>query len=430
MVSGVIESTPPGHPHGLLVEGVEALLDELAGAPSWTLTPRDLTELLPRLARVQNRLDGLGLRLLREADRHQVGDPIGAANTAGWWATTTGVTRPAAHRQVALAERLDQDTHEVTAGALAAGAVNVEQAAVILDAVEALPADLVGPALRADAEVRLVELAEHHDPKDLRILGRKILDVLAPEIAEAHEQRILENEEAHATATASFTIRPDGHGSMHGRFKIPVLAGEILTKHLAALAAPKHRAAVSDVEPAEPVETPTAKVARPLRLGTAFIEYIETRSPDNTPRAGGIAASVVVTMTLADLLAQTEHAALLDTGAQISASEARRIACEAGIIPAVLGTRSQPLDLGRMTRFHTQSQRIALMLRDRGCAEAHCDWPPGMCHAHHRTPWAQGGHTSVDDGVLLCPRHHTLAHDNRYQLKTDKHGRVTFTRRT
>jgi len=57
------------------------------------------------------------------------------------------------------------------------------------------------------------------------------------------------------------------------------------------------------------------------------------------------------------------------------------------------------------------------------------DWPPGRCHAHHTTPWAKGGKTTLDDAVLLCPRHHTLAHDTRYQLKTDKHGKVTFTRR-
>ena len=52
-----------------------------------------------------------------------------------------------------------------------------------------------------------------------------------------------------------------------------------------------------------------------------------------------------------------------------------------------------------------------------------------MCHAHHTTPWAKGGKTKLDDAVLLCPRHHTLSHDTRYQLKTDKHGKVTFTRR-
>ncbi|HEX2894340.1 MAG TPA: HNH endonuclease signature motif containing protein [Marmoricola sp.] len=70
------------------------------------------------------------------------------------------------------------------------------------------------------------------------------------------------------------------------------------------------------------------------------------------------------------------------------------------------------------------------MLRDRGCAALGCDWPPGMCHVHHRRPWSLGGSTSVTDVLLLCPRHHTLAHDHRYQLKTDKHGKVAFSRRT
>lgn len=410
------------HPLASLVLDLERLFDDLGNRPAWTLTPAELTDLLPRLARVRNRLEALELRMLREADRHQVGDPVGAANTAGWWANTTRTTKPAAHRQVALAGRLDQDPHTVTSEALAAGAVSVEQATVILDAVEALPGDLVTSVLRTDAEKHLVALAEHHDPKDLRVLGRKILDVLAPEAAEAHEQRILENEEAHVAATASFSIRPDGHGSMHGRFKIPTLAGEILAKHLAALAAPKHRAALEGQA--------EDRVSRPLRLGTAFVEYIETRSADDTPRAGGIAASVVVTMTMENLLGTSEQAALLDTGTSISASEARRIACEAGIVPAVLGSKSQPLDLGRKTRFHTPTQRHALALRDRGCAASGCDWPPGMCHAHHTNPWSQGGHTSVQDGILLCPRHHTLAHDAHYQLKTDKSGRVTFTRRT
>src|SRR5690349_9677091 len=158
MVSGVIEHTAQAHPHVSLVDDAEKLLDDLADAPSWTLAPRELTELLPRLAVLQNRLHGLELRLLREADRHQVGDAVGAANTAGWWANVTRTTKPAAHRRVALASRLDDDAHAPTAAAVASGAVNVDQAAVILDAVEALPADLVSPPLRVDAEQRLVEL--------------------------------------------------------------------------------------------------------------------------------------------------------------------------------------------------------------------------------------------------------------------------------
>jgi hypothetical protein len=214
---------------------------------------------------------------------------------------------------------------------------------------------------------------------------------------------------------------------MLGRFKIPELAGAILAKHLNAIAAPRHQAASRPAD-AEPVETP---LTRPLRLGQAFVEYLETRDASlGMPRAGGVPATVVVTMTLESLLG-AEQAATLDTGERISGAEARRLACEAGIIPAVLGGTSQPLDVGRKRRFHSEAQRIAIGLRDQGCCADGCDWPPGMCHIHHdEISWANGGGTSVSKGRMLCPRHHTLAHDGRYQLKTAKNGRVTFSRRT
>ena len=116
----------------------------------------------------------------------------------------------------------------------------------IIHAVDQLPADLVGPALRRKAETDLVAHAEHHDPKNLRILGRRIVEVEAPEIAEEIERKRLEREEQHALETARFTMSHDGEGSMHGRFKIPLLAGEILAKHLNAIAAPKHQHATNN----------------------------------------------------------------------------------------------------------------------------------------------------------------------------------------
>ncbi len=134
-------------------------------------------------------------------------------------------------------------------------------------------------------------------------------------------------------------------------------------------------------------------------------------------------------MDLATLLGGLK-AASLDTGERISADQARRLACEAGIIPAVLGGASQVLDLGRKRRFHTTSQRIALALEQGGCTAQGCDWPPGMCHAHHDTPWSRGGPTSVRQGRLLCPRHHARAHDPTYEMTKLPGGKVAFTRRT
>jgi hypothetical protein len=434
---------PTRHSLVLFVDALDALLDDAASANAWTMTPGELREVLPRLTRLGSRLAEVELRVLAQADRQSVGDDVGATNTPAWFAHVTGQTVPAADAQVKLAA-LDQDRHQTARDALSAGRLTPTQAGVVLDAVDALPAELVDPALRADAEAHLVGLGDldgrtRFDPRSLRIAGRKVLEVLAPEVAEVHEAAVLEADERHAAATASFTMRPDAHGSMIGRFKIPVLHGEILAKHLDALAAPKHQRAVSGASTGSTTGGEGARVAKPLRWGQAFAEYLETREATGMPRAGGVPATVVVTMTLdnlLDALAGSGRAATLDTGELISAAQARRLACEAGIIPAVLGSKSQPLDLGRKTRFHTETQRIAITLRDGGCAAVGCDWPPGMCHIHHQHPWSNGGKTSVDDGLMLCPRHHTLAHDARYQLKVEastdrtRGSKVTFTRRT
>ena len=89
-------------------------------------------------------------------------------------------------------------------------------------------------------------------------------------------------------------------------------------------------------------------------------------------------------------------AASLDTGGRISAGEARRLACRAGIIPVVLGGPSVVLDAGRKRRFHSATQRIVMGVRDGGCTAHGCDAPPAFCHAHHdQTPWSHGGPTSV-----------------------------------
>ena len=71
-----------------------------------------------------------------------------------------------------------------------------------------------------------------------------------------------------------------------------------------------------------------------------------------------------------------------------------------------------------------------MSVRDRGCTAQHCETPPGLCHAHHNTPWSHGGSTSVDDGRLLCPHHHRRIHDPQYETRHLPGGKVSFHRRT
>jgi hypothetical protein len=195
----------------------------------------------------------------------------------------------------------------------------------------------------------------------------------------------------------------------------------MLKKHLMAIAAPKHQTATHGTSP--------PRRPGPERLGRALMEYVERYPATKLPQVGGLTATAVVTMTHETLIGGLK-AAHLDTGEAISPSLARRLACEAGIIPMVLGKKSEVLDVGREDRFHNPKQRIAIAVRDRTCTAVGCDWPPGMCHVHHDTPWSEGGSTDVDHGRLLCPRHHARAHDPMYTMTKHPTGKVEFHRRT
>jgi hypothetical protein len=88
----------------------------------------------------------------------------------------------------------------------------------------------------------------------------------------------------------------------------------------------------------------------------------------------------------------------------------RRLACDAGIIPVVLGGEGEVLDQGRMERLFTRGQVRALWLRDRHCTFPGCDIPAAWCDSHHLVHWVDGGDTDLSNAALLCPRHHTIVH--------------------
>jgi len=123
-------------------------------------------------------------------------------------------------------------------------------------------------------------------------------------------------------------------------------------------------------------------------------------------QTGGDRPRVTVLVTYDDLLRGVAGATLLGSNTRISPSEARRLACDADILPAVMGSNSPILDLGRTTRLFTGDLRQAIVLRDRGCVFPGCHRDPRDCDAHHITPWQQGGSTSLDNAALLCPTHH------------------------
>ena len=319
-------------------------------------------ETLVELTRLQGRLEALKCRVLDHGDILKIGTapdehgeaPTVPGSTAAWYAGELGLTRKKSRDALRLAKRLE-DAFHATSRALAAGRVNPDQALVIVTAVDALP-DFITEQTRREGEAFLLDRAlEGHHAIALKDLGTKLLEVLDPAGLDEYLAKKLEAEEARAARRCFFEMHDDGQGTVRGRFAIPGLNADMLSAALNAIASPKRPDAIDRGDEDSP--KPTAEV-----LGQAFCDYIERFPTDRLPVAGGINATVVVTMTL-ETLEGGLTPAVLDTGRLISAGEARRLASQCGVIPAVLGSRSEVLDLGRTVRLHTPAQRIALRLR-------------------------------------------------------------------
>ncbi|MGZ4445350.1 MAG: DUF222 domain-containing protein, partial [Nocardioides sp.] len=224
------------------VAGLLREVRDLAETPLWSLSPTDTADALKALSQLTSAVASLEARVAQHASVVQVEDLNGATSTATWWAHATRQTRVEAFRKVHLAAGLEK--YAAVGAALASGGLVVEQAQVIVRSLDALPDDL-DPGVVDQAMTRLLDLAQHHDAKNLRILGRRILDIVDPERADAEEERQLRKDEAKAAQTMRLTMSDDGHGRVNGRFTLPAAQGAMLKKILLGFAAPKHQASIN-----------------------------------------------------------------------------------------------------------------------------------------------------------------------------------------
>lgn len=415
------------HPVRRRVAALHQELDEALGLPVWSLAPGETGEALREVFALEAKLAALKLGLLAHAESPGVDLPRHEAATSmiAWLRHHTGLPPTQGKQLMRLAHALPQ--HPATQQALAAGAVSAPAAGVIVTAVEALP-EVVDAPLREQGEHHLLAHATRFDTRQLQVLGQRLHEVLDPESAEQREAEHLTRLEAHA---ARETFLQLSHHEQAGvtdiTARIPLLAGLKLARQIEAL-----------LNPARPDPLPTIPVTNEHgiglstaeRRGHAFTELIDHIPAKHLPQTGGCDPVIVITMDLDTLLGRLKPV-VLDTGHRISPSLARRLAAKHGIIPAILGSTSQVLDLGRKTRLFTTKQRLAMSIAQHGtCAEEHCDRPTTWADAHHLVPWHTSGPTNLNNGVLLCRRHHTYADHPDYTLTRLAPGRVRIKRRT
>jgi hypothetical protein len=413
---------PSGQVVAALLEARRAV-ETAAVVPAGSLSDEELMRAVEGSSVVENQVGAFTLTLLAEVERRRLAKRLGASGTDAWAAGLTGTTCGVMAGGLWLA-RLLQDRYNATREAFAAGGINQAQARVIVRAAEQLP-KTVTDEQRTAAEAGLVAKAVHGmDAKGLRRAGRRMLDKIDTEMADRHEADRLNKEEKRSERETNFAMWENRDGTWSGKFTIPEAQASLLKAFLERLCSPKRlsRNKAGDTVHDETVDT---GVNIYEQRGRAFCELIEHLPTEGFGR-GGIGVMVHLDYQhLLDLLAS----ARLDTGVNISAGEARRLACSAGIIPTVLGGDSVVLDLGRTQRLHTASQARALSVRHETCAAEGCQRPFAWCDIHHVHPWSLGGPTDLANALPLCGWHHRRVHDPAFNMKHMPSGEVRFSRR-
>jgi hypothetical protein len=238
-------------------------------------------------------------------------------------------------------------------------------------------------------------------------LSHHLVEVVDPVGAEQREARRLEQELKSAQAGRHLNFYSDGHGSTLIRGSLPTLDAEPFVKLVEAYAQDAKRNGLDRLDPLSETVTPAMRRADGLCALAAAHQQSEL-----APSVGGDRPRVVVTISHEQLRDDCLRAGVLDSGEHVSAGQLRMLACDAEILPAVLGSDSEILDVGRAQRLVTPPIRTALHLRDQGCVFPGCDVPAIVCHAHHVVPWWAGGPTSLQNLCLLCPHHHNLVEPN------------------
>jgi hypothetical protein len=413
------------HPAIARVREIHELLD--AVDVSQPLAAGEYAGAIVEWERAARRIEAVKLRLVAAAGRAGSASLTGMSGTSAWLAKHTTADQPAAARTTKLAAELFDESAQpaATAAALSRGDISTEHARVIADAKAKLPTSLSIVEVTA-IEDSLVEKARSLDPASLRKAARRALAVVEADSAEvdAHQDHVLRDEEAAARAKTRFTLHDNQDGTISGHFTVPVLAGRVLERVLDAMTAPRRG----------PLGASEAHAgAQGLRKdwahekGLALVELLEHLPTDHLHNK--VAATVVVTLDL-DALLGGLRAAGVDTGDEITAGDARRMACGAALVPAVLDGPSVPLDLGRTRRLFAEPQRVALATRYSACLAEGCQRPFAWCELHHRDPWHRGGRSDLGMAEPYCAFHHHRIHDPGYRHQRLPDGSVRFTRRT
>lgn len=276
------------------------------------------------------------------------------------------------------------------AAAVLGARVGVGNAAVVL-----VEMDKLRPRLRDEAVEAVcagfIEIASGHGPREIRLLRDRL-------IATYGRDEDFQRREDQLKHGVSLSQPHDDDGMSLYRLRLDPEGKEVLEAILGPLSAPRPTPGCSDIRSSD------------QRRGEALVEICRRAAAAGAAAPVTTKAQVFVTVRLEDLRDRVGAGSCMLTGQLLATETIRRMACDASIIPLVLGSDSEVLDVGRARRLFTPGMLRAMWHRDKGCTIPGCTAPPQWADAHHIKHWIDGGTTNLTNAALLCGRHHTIAH--------------------
>ncbi len=417
--AAVTHASPTGRGAGLANPHPSRLLSltRLSAAVLVGLGRSELLSVLSDIERLTNRLDGYRAEVLGALDALNQSGAAPDASPHLSLRDATGVSERDARRMLRAAEKIRE--HGAVLEALSDGDINVAQAETLCDArvPDPVRAELVAAAAGEDTDAtrRRVQRAEA-----------------------AHSVKTSMERFERQRAARGAGWRRDHEGMLRLWAKFDPDTGAHVEAALAALC---REYWIDDKQVRNGRRTPAQRDADVLAYALAGLTYTDadaaavrrlharasTRSdnlPDEAhdPSRQLPPAQVSVLIGLDALRGHTDEMGLTDAGVELPPEVVRRLACDAEIIPIILGTPGGSADAGRLRRAVSLRLRRLLVARDRHCRWPGCHEPPSRCDAHHIWHWIDGGPTDLDNLVLLCHRHHHFLHQHGYRMVPQPDG--------
>ena len=371
----------------------EPVADMAAAVDKLRVDDRLITDGTQKLNEVEAVLDAINglhvvlVRKLREIYHDDMTAELAGRSTKNWLVEELGLSVPEAGRLLRLARELH--LHPPTAAAFHDKQISAAHANAILTALNTLP---IG--LRDEVEPHLIERARFFPPEEIAGFLDELLQGLGID-----KTSDITRERRHNRRGVDIAETLHGNRSLSGN-----LSPEVGAKLQAALDAA--------CPPKGPEDDRNPSQRRHDALGEIADFYLAQQQPSFT----GAPRTVIVTIDLDTLQGRLRETWQHTPHGPLAPDTLRRLACDAELIPIVLGGRSEVLDIGIADHEFTTAQRRAAYIRDRGaCAFPHCrNKVVELHHIHFRR---HGGPTSLHNAAWLCAFHHWLAHEGGWTLQ-------------